>query len=179
MTLTCDKARWSMDGDGVWVAFRVNDRAQAAQLAQTVDKPHTLEVKPERKCRSLDANAYLWVLLDKLGTALGRAKDDLYREYIKEVGIFKDFHLSPEEVPTFREAWRRLGTGWVTEQTDYTSGGDRLVIRAYYGSSQYSTKRMSRLIDRVVQDCQDQGIETKTPDELALMMARWDDAQAH
>ena len=37
---------------------------------------------------------------------------------------------------------------------------------------------MSRLIDNVVQDCQAVGIETKTPDELALLKSRWSDAQA-
>ena len=39
-------------------------------------------------------------------------------------------------------------------------------------------KQMSRLIDNVVQDCQAVGIETKTPDELALLKSRWSDAQA-
>jgi len=29
----------------------------------------------------------------------------------------------------------------------------------------------------VVFDCKEQGIETLTPDELALMKARWDDHQ--
>lgn len=176
MTLTCDKARWYMDGEGTWVALRVNDRAQAAQLAQAVDKPHTLEVKPERHKRSLDANAYLWVLLDKLGNAVENTKEQLYREYIKDVGVFRDFHLTAEEAPTFQEAWSRLGTGWIAERVDFTPDGERLVIRAYYGSSTYNTKQMSRLISLVVQDCQDQGIETKTPQELALMMARWADA---
>lgn len=176
MTLTCDKARWYMDGDGIWAAFRVNDRAKAAQLVQTVNKPHTLEVKPERKHRSLDANSYLWVLLDKLADAMKTTKETLYRAYIKDVGIFRDFHLSVEEAATFQVAWSRLGTGWITEQVDYAQDGKRLTVRAYYGSSTYNTKQMSRLIDLVVQDCRDQGIETKTPDELALMMSRWEDA---
>ena len=120
-----------------------------------------------------------WVLLDRLAAVLRTTKEELYRFYILRVGAFKDFHLPAEEAPTFREAWSRLGTGWITEEVDYTPDRENIVIRAYYGSSTYSTKRMSRLIDAVVGDCENQGIESKTPDELALMMARWGDAQAH
>lgn len=174
MTLTCDKARWTMDGDGYWACFRV-DRGEAQAVARKVKegKPHTLEVREQKRRRSLDANAYLWVLLDKLAAALGTTKEELYRLKIQRYGIFRDFHLSPEEAETFRVAWSRLGTGWVTEQVDYTGDGNQVVIRAYYGSSQYNTKQMSRLIDSVVEDCKDQGIETMTPEELARLKEGW------
>ena len=43
----------------------------------------------------------------------------------------------------------------------------------YYGSSTYDSAQMSRLIDLVVQECQAQGIETKTPEELALLKEDW------
>ena len=43
----------------------------------------------------------------------------------------------------------------------------------YYGSSTYDTKQMGLLIDRVIDRCGDCGVETKTPAELALMLARW------
>lgn len=67
-----------------------------------------------------------------------------------------------------------LGTGWITEQVDYTQDGSQVVIRAYYGSSQYNTKQMSRLIDEIVSDCKEHGIETLTPNELARMKEEWD-----
>lgn len=179
MTITVDKARWYEDGDGFWLAFRTGDRVASAKLAQELDKPSTIDIRKARKARSLDANAYLWVLLDRLAAVLRTTKEELYRFYILRVGAFKDFHLLAEEAPTFQEGWSRLGTGWITEAVDYAPDRESLVIRAYYGSSTYNTKRMSRLIDAVVGDCENQGLETKTPDELALMMARWGDAQAH
>lgn len=174
MTLTCDKARWYEDSEGFWAAFRTRDRAAAEELARKVDgKVWSVEAKPERKRRSLDANAYLWVLLDKLAGVLSMTKEALYRDYIQQVGVFRDFHLTPEEAPTFETAWGRLGTGWLTERQDFAPDGDRVVIRAYYGSSQYSTKQMSRLIDMVVQDCKEQDIETMTPEELDRLKGEW------
>lgn len=129
-----------------------------------------VEIKKWRERRSKDANSYMWVLLDKLADALGRDKNDLYLEYIRKYGMFKDFTLTQDEAGTFRYAWHELGTGWPTEQVDYAPDGDHVVIRAYYGSSTYNTKRMSRLIDAIVTDCKEQGIETMTPEELASMM---------
>ena len=46
-------------------------------------------------------------------------------------------------------------------------------VTLYYGSSTYDTRQMSRLIDLVVQDCKEQGIETMTPFELDALKERW------
>ena len=45
----------------------------------------SIEVKPFRAKRSLDANAYAWVLMDKLSEKLNIPKTDVYREYIKHI----------------------------------------------------------------------------------------------
>ena len=74
---------------------------------------------------------------------------------------------------TFQVVWERQGAGWPTELEDYAPDGDRLVIRAYYGSSTYNTKQMSRLIDWVIEECKEQGIETMTPEELARLKEDW------
>ena len=81
--------------------------------------------------------------------------------------------MTVDEAKTFRTAWERLGQGWPTEQVDFTPDGERVVIRAYYGSSTYNTKRMSRLIDMIVENCKEQGIETLTPQQLDAMKERW------
>lgn len=122
-----------------------------------------------RARRSKDANSYMWVLLEKLADVLNTSKTELYIGYVRDYGTFRDFTLTPDEAKTFKVVWEKLGTGWPTEQVDYTPDGERVVIRAYYGSSTYSTKRMSRLIDAIVQDCKAVGIETLTPDELARL----------
>jgi len=51
--------------------------------------------------------------------------------------------------------------------------GENVIIRCYYGSSQYNTKQMSRLISNTVQDCQAVGINTMTPNEIAEMLSLW------
>lgn len=166
----------SVDGEGTWLKLCVlpADAQKARRVVlERKDKVYIAELKEYKKKRSLDANAYFWLLLDELSMALGEDKETLYLRYIKESGIFRDFCLLPEEVGTLRKAWSMLGTGWHTEHVDYAEDGERLIIRAYYGSSTYNTKQMGRLIDSVVSDCKSVGIETLPPDKLAALKEGW------
>lgn len=152
------------------LATREDVRSLWDELSQTdVD----VSLKKYREKRSSDANGYMWVLLDKLADVLNRTKEDLYIDYIRRFGMFKDFTLTEDEAKTFRVAWENFGTGWPTEQVDYAQDGERVVIRAYYGSSRYNTKQMSRLIDAIVADCQDAGIETLPPQKIDALLEAW------
>lgn len=124
-------------------------------------------IKKWRAKRSKDANNYMWLLLEELAIVTKQTKEALYLDFVKRYGVFKDFTLTEDEAKTFRVAWGKIGTGWPTEQVDYDADGNRVVIRAYYGSSTYNTKQMSRLVDAVVEECKAQGIDTDTPEEKA------------
>lgn len=170
--LAFDKTGWMQDREGVWLMLRVPNVREAQRVCEHYpDGKYSAELKERRKKRSMNANNYFWQLVDQIAAALGRVKEDLYLEYIKQVGVFKDFALSEEQAKTFRVAWSMLGVGWPTQQVDYD--GENVVIRAYYGSSQYSTRQMSRLIDMAVEDAKDLGIEVLTPLELERMKEEW------
>lgn len=173
MTLTFSEARIQND-NGVWLCLKVNEPAPARKFVMELKKClYDLEIKQHKDKRSLEANRYMWSLLDKLADVLHTTKEELYLQKVRECGIFKDFHLTEDEYKTFKVAWEAMGKGWPTEQVDYTQDGERLVIRAYYGSSQYNTKQMSRLLDSVVEDCKAQDIETLTDRELSLLKEEW------
>ena len=168
------RARWQQDSDGTWLCFQVT-KQDALKTCGDMDpgKTYDVTVKLHREKRSLDANGYCWALLDKLAEALDTTKEELYISFIRHIGPYKDFTLTEDEARTFRVAWERIGTGWPTERVDYDQDGDRVVIRAYYGSSVYNTKQMSRLIDSIVVECKEQGIDTLTPDRLRALMEDW------
>ncbi|MCD7927330.1 MAG: hypothetical protein LUF80_00470 [Oscillospiraceae bacterium] len=168
-----DRARWYEDSDGVWVALRVEGRPRACELAAAVDKPCTVTVKPRRKRRSLDANAYLWVLLDKLAAALSLPKTEIYRSMIREIGGNSATVCAVDAaVDSIREAWGHNGLGWISDTLPSKIEGCTNVV-LYYGSSTYDTRQMSRLIDMAVQECKAQGIETMPPEELQSLMEAW------
>lgn len=145
------------------------DQDLRAKYEKLKDAPVDLDIKKWRKPRSKEANSYMWTLLDKLADVLHRDREGLYAEYVRKYGIYKDFALTEDEAGTFRHMWEGNGTGWPTERLDFTPDGERAVIRAYYGSSTYNTRQMSRLIDAIVQDCKELDIETLPPDELRRM----------
>lgn len=143
-------------------------------------KQYTLTIKERRKHRSTNANAYMWTLCDRLADKLGMTKEQVYRNAIKDVGVYDAFCVQNKALDSVIEHWQSRGTGWVCEVVDDAKNvKDAKVLFMYYGSSTYDTKEMSRLIKNIIQDCKEQGIETMTPDEINELIARWgDDKQA-
>lgn len=130
-----------------------------------------IKINKHREKRSLDANAYMWVLCDRLAEKICSTKIEIYRDAIRDVGIFKDFKLSHAEAPSLEKAWSMLGTGWLTERIGFDD--DYVFVRCYYGSSMYNKRQMARLLDYIIQDCKNVGVETMTPEELAKLKAVW------
>ena len=163
------------------MTLRLNEKEGAINCYEKLKSAEklTIQISKFREKRSLNANGYMWLLCGKLDKKLSKekvryTKEDVYRKAIKEIGIYKDFvGLSQTDAKTLRHAWELLGTGWITEQVDFMPDGENVIIRCYYGSSQYNTKQMSRLIDNIVQDCQAVGIETMTPNQIAEMISLW------
>lgn len=146
---------------------------QVIQYLFKQDKTKKYEVKEVKKKRSLDSNAYAWVLLGKLQEKLHIPKEDIYRKLIKEIGSYEVIPVKNEAVERFRQAWSKNGLGWITETTKSKLEGFTNVI-AYYGSSSYNTSEMSRLIELIVQECKQQEIETMTQNELNSLLESWD-----
>lgn len=165
-----EKAKVIVDGEDAYLCIGIPYRDAKKFVGEMKQKKYAVEIKEYREKRSLNANDYFWRLLDEMASHLGSTKEYLYLDYVKQVGPFKDFELSVDEAKTFRVAWSRLGTGWPTEQVDFTPDGERVTIRAYYGSSTYNKRQMSRLIDMAVQDARSMGIETMSKEELESLL---------
>ena len=138
------------------------------------DKLYDLEVKEHRKKRSLDANAYAWVLINKIADALRITPKEIYRQAIQNVGgNYEIIPVKEEAADHFKQIWEAQGLGWPCVDMGKSKIQGYRNLRAYYGSSTYDTRQMSQLIDSLVQDCKALDIETLTPDKLALLMEGW------
>ena len=168
-SIVFDAARWSEDSSGFWLSLHTTDRATAISWCESVKTPHVAEIKQKKKNRSLDANAYMWVLLDKLSAVLRIEKTEIYKRMVKEIGGASEVVcVKNEAVNKLCDGWRHNGIGWQTDTFQSKIEGCTNVI-LYYGSSTYDTVQMSRLVDLVVQECKQHGIETLTPSELERM----------
>lgn len=125
-------------------------------LTVQINKNEELYVK--KKKRSKDQNSYFWELLQQLCFEMNLDVIQEYKKRVKELGIFKQWELDTINVPTFEKIWQDRGIAWFTEKVEET--GNKTIINAYYGSSSYNSKQMSRLLDNLVQDCKEVGIQT-------------------
>lgn len=138
------------------------------------DNDYDVTIKRKHKKRSRDANSYFWELVGKLGEKLNKPKSEIYRELIRDNGVYQIVPIRADCITRWTQIWSGHGLGWVCDDLGEcrTLPGHHNII-CYYGSSTYTTKEMSRLIDAVIIECKEQGIETMTPNEIEELKQKW------
>ena len=149
-------------------------KAEIDELTQLTanGKELSVEIKPYKARRSLDANAYCWVLCQKLAEKIGGTKEDIYKEAIRKAGQFDFIAVTESAAEQFLKAWTNKGLGWYAEALESKIDGCKKIM-VYYGSSVYDRKEMAHLIDYIVSECKEQGIDTATPEEISRMKQEW------
>lgn len=133
----------------------------------------TVKIAKRTNKRSLDANAYCFVLIGKIAEKTNVPKEEVYRKAVKEIGGNYDVVcVQDKAVESLCDAWRKNGLGWQTDTFPSKIDGCTNVA-LYYGSSTYDVSTMSRLIDNIVQDCKALGIETKSSEDLESLLGEW------
>lgn len=134
-----------------------------------LDMDLSIEIKKPSKKRSLDSNAYMWVLLDKIAAVLNTDKESVYLDMLEKYGVFTPVVVRPAAVERLKQEWRT-----VKEIGPVEIGGEvGIQLLCFYGSHGYDQREMNRLISGVVNECHDLDIETLTDEELDAMNSRW------
>ena len=164
-----------LEGGWLMVKPERDDLGKAmAVVRKHKDKLYDLEVKEHRKKRSLDANAYAWVLINKIADALRITPKEIYRQAIQNVGgNYEILPVKAEAADHFKQVWEAQGLGWPCVDMGKSKLDGYRNLRAYYGSSTYDTRQMAQLIDILVQDCRALDIEVKSEEEIASIMGAW------
>lgn len=146
---------------------------------ETKDKPLLLDIKEFREKRSLNANSYFHVLVGKIAASLRTSHTEVHNQMIAKYGHpdedIKNI-IMKDSIP-----WERLDTIHLRPTVATRVLDDGELYRVYTvmrGSHTYDTKEMSVLIDGVVSDAKELGIETLTPDELERIKQQWESQKA-
>lgn len=139
---------------------------------QNQNQDKYFEVKEYRKRRSLNANNYCWTLISKIAEVIGITKEDVYRKFIKDKGIYRVVTIDNRAASTFEKIWTEKGLGWICERSENATEGFTDIV-AYYGSSVYDTKQMAHFIDYIVEEAKGLEIETLPPSEIARLKDEW------
>lgn len=154
------------------ITFEIEE--QPLIFDKTTGKAVNLEIKEYKEKRSLNANAYFHVLVDKIAAVQGVSHAEIHNQMIADYG-FMDEELKnvimDAEIP-----WQKL-TNIHLMPTSHTKMMDNgklyrifIVMR---GSHTYDSREMARLIDGTVYEAKELGIETLPPDEIERMKSLW------
>ena len=132
------------------------------------DKLLNVEIKQEKHSRTLTQNSYLWVMVNQLANVMRIDKQMCYLQILGLYGQREQHILSvrSDAVSTLYKALQNycmiVGTRIIEEEV-YKD------IAILIGSSEYDTRQMAILLDGVIGECKENGIETLTLSEIALM----------
>ena len=114
--------------------------------------------KAKRK-RTLTQNSYYWSLLSELAGALGLSNDELHFQLLKRYSTPQPFAcLDHVDVSRF-----------VRYYEERNRDGKTVYYLFYTPSSEMDTKDFTRLLNGLIEECQEVGIQTATPEEIALL----------
>lgn len=154
----------------VHITFAINEESILRKIDELKDCKLAITAKKFRKKRSLDANAYLWVLCTKIAEKVYSSKDEIYEEMIQKYGCLyqdEDGYMvmtikSDKDISKVQGHWR-----------PYKNNGRFASYLMIKGSSDYDTKEMAHFIDMVVLEAQELDIETLPPNELDKLKEMW------
>lgn len=153
------------------ITFSINEPSAINEIEKIKDCER-LDIKAakHREKRSLDSNAYAWVLMQKIAEAVHSDRWSVYIEMLKKYSRDFTFVICKENaIDKLKELYRTcIDLGEVN-----VNGTQGHQMQVFFGSSTFDSKSMSVFIDGIVSECKELGIETLPPDELERMNAAW------
>lgn len=132
----------------------------------------TLDVtaKAHRNRRSRNANSLLWECLGRIGKSLNTDKWEVYLHMLKRYGEYTYVCVKPKAVEMLKRQWREceeLGPIDINGQV-------AVQMLCYYGSSTYDTKQFSVLLDGVISEMKEMGIDAPTDEQMKQALEVWE-----
>ena len=155
------------------------------------EKDLRVEIKEYRKSRSLNANAYFYVLVNKIAEALNITDSEVHDKLLADniSFLYKDGAIDwtvQDWKPNKYRLYKHGDDYWFDSKMEvmlakpeggfYAVDGKPKTSKIFWhikGSHQMDTKEMSRLIEGAVQEAKELGIETMTPAELERLVKSW------
>ena len=151
------------------------DRDFAADFDKLKDADVDVEIKKHREKRSMNANAYFHLLLNKIAAETGESDDAVKRRLVIEYGaLAKD----ADGITIGFKLPAGVDVGKIYPYVkcfDTREEGGKLFkcYLVYKHTSDMDTKEMARLIDGTIETAKELGIETDTPEQIARYKQEW------
>ena len=154
------------------LSFEINEEPTEAINCISQCELLNITAKKYRKKRSLDANAYCWVLLTKIANHpdVRSTKEEIYEQMLKkQPRVYEDEKGHVLITVKANVDMSKIAGHWMF----YKTNGKFTSYFMLKGTSEYDTAEMAHFIDMVVQEAKELGIETLPPNELERMKQAW------
>lgn len=127
------------------------------------DREKIFDIKEHKEKRSKSQNAYAWELIGKIADIVRKSKEEVYIDMLKHYGqvqlVSMLSSINPNGYFKYFEEYKK----------GIQNGKEFTAYKIYKGSSEFDTKEMTIFIDGIIQECENLGIETLTPEQIAAM----------
>ena len=150
----------------------LNIEEEPGEIESLKDKRLRIKITQDRKHRSLDANALLWHCIGKIAKSFFPPRDkwDIYLDELRKYGKYTYILMDEKAVESFKQMWRETE---VVGKVD-VNGRKAIQLLYYYGSSTYNTKEFSVLLDGVIEDMKDLGLQPPIPRDIRSALEEWE-----
>lgn len=131
------------------------------------DKALTVTVKEYREKRSLNANNYMWHLVTEIANLLRADKESIYLTMLKRYGQSQIISvLDNVNLSQYIKYYEECGVSSLNDKVFKH-------YKVYKGSSEFDTREMSILLNGVVDEAKELGIQTLEDLELQSIIDAW------
>lgn len=151
------------------ITFTCNEASAISEIDKIKDvEKLSIEAKKHREKRSLDANALLWACIGDIAKAMTPPADkwDVYLDMLKNYGKYTYICVKPNVVEAMKAQWRECE---VLGEVDI-NGQKAVQMLCYFGSSTLNTQEFSVLLDGVITEMKNMGLQTPTSKEMRLAL---------
>lgn len=130
------------------------------------DKDVDISIKKYSEPRTLRANAYLWTLITEIGNALRQDKEDVYVDMLKQYGQGGAIAVQGKYALQFERTNKYTEFLGMSE----LNGKNWWHYRFWVGSHEYNREEFSILLEGVLQEARQLGIDIRPREEIEAML---------
>ena len=164
------------------ITLEINEREDALKMVDALhDEKLSIKVCKHDKKRSLNANSYYWLLIGKLSKAMNISTSYCHNLMLRRYGELEriDDQVVYWVIPDTEEATRKAEeaeTFHIKPTSNVREGNDGIMYRTYLllkGSHEYTRSEFTKLVNGLVDECHNCGIETKSQEEIDSLLAQY------
>ena len=138
------------------IVITTEDEEVVEYFKNHMEKPLKVEVKRWRNNRTLAQNALYWACIYDLAKAIRTDRDSLHLLMLKQLQKPVTYAIQKDRMNAWQEIWKTHEI--VDEETD-EEGNEICIVNCYFGTEYMDTEEFGYLLDMVITQMKEVGIE--------------------